>query len=151
MYVYVAVSLNFNHQMFVFLTLITQETVSFFFFNDPIKQLLTTDRCIWNTLYWYFEISNLHFTAPSPTRKREKTFIKSTIPRLRGKSNLKTEDRNNDLQTIGKKIINPFKNVTKCWPYRMAWYLFNKLFSLYCTLSLRLLRTYKHWLHLACN
>lgn len=150
MYVYVAVSFYYNHQMFVFSYFNYTGDCILFFFNDPIKQLLTTDRCIWNTLYWYFEISNLHFTAPSPTRKREKTFIKSTIPRLRGKSNLKTEDRNNDLQTIGKKIINPFINVTMCWPYRMVWYLF-KLFSLYCTLSLRLLRTYKHWLHLACN
>lgn len=54
------------------------------FFLFWIIQLWTTDRCIWNTLHYYFEISNLHFTAPSPTRKRNKTFIKSTIPFLHG-------------------------------------------------------------------
>lgn len=76
----------FIHQIFVYPNIIT-------FFLFWIIQPWTTDRCTWNTLHYYFEISNLHFTAPSPTRKRSKTFIKSTIPFLHGNQTrkLKTE------------------------------------------------------------
>lgn len=89
----------FIHQIFVYPNIIT-------FFLFWIIQLWTTDRCIWNTLHYYFEISNLHFTAPSPTRKRSKTFIKSTIPYLHGNQTRKLKTEIMTYKQLEKKI-NP--------------------------------------------
>lgn len=100
MYVYVLlVVILFIKYIFVYPNIIT-------FFLFWIIQLWTTDRCIWNTLHYYFEISNLHFTAPSPTRKRNKTFIKSTIPFLHGNQTRKLKTEIMTYKQLEKKI-NP--------------------------------------------
>lgn len=135
MYVYVLlVVILFIKYIFVYPNIIT-------FFLFWIIQPWTTDRCIWNTLHYYFEISNLHFTAPSPTRKRNKTFIKSTIPYLHGNQTRKLKTEIMTYKQLEKKNQFIHKRDHKepsdiCLNFQ----------PLLFTLSLCLLHTHKHWL-----